>query len=81
MLQPTQFEQNCLILDVPSSSTGRTLKRSIALRKAYGQRAKWTAAGHGGGCMQKLLARTLRQVANRTLCDSILKMGVHAAKR
>ena len=33
-----------------------------------------------GACVQKLLARTLQQVANRALCDSILKMGVHAAK-
>ena len=30
--------------------------------------------------MQKLLACTLRQVANCVLCNSILKMGLHAAK-
>ena len=33
-----------------------------------------------GTCMQKLLARTLQQVANQALCDSILKMCVHTAK-
>ena len=30
--------------------------------------------------MQQLLARALRQVANRALGNSILEMGVHAAK-
>ncbi len=45
MLLPTWIELKSSSLDVPSSSTGRLLWRSMALHKAYGHKAKCTALG------------------------------------
>jgi hypothetical protein len=42
---PTLIELNISSLEVPSSKTGKVLWRYIAYLKAYGQRAKWMAAG------------------------------------
>ena len=43
---PTLIEMNISSLEVPSSKTGRLLWRYAMYLKAYGQRAKWMAAGH-----------------------------------
>jgi hypothetical protein len=42
---PTLIELNISSLEVPSSKTGRVLWRYVGYLKAYGQRAKWMAAG------------------------------------
>ena len=62
MLAPTRIELNFSSLDVPSSCTGRVLNRSAALRKAYGHRARCTAAGQRAracsNCLRALSERS-----------------------
>ncbi len=59
---PTQIELNCSSFDVPPSSTGMVLNKRAALRSAYGQRDRCTAAGQQAracsSCLRALSERS-----------------------
>ena len=50
------------------------------MHRAYGHKAKMHCLWPASACVEQLLARALREIADTALGDPILKMGIHTAE-